>query len=116
MPELPRRLNYLCAWYVGGKNDHSAILKVSSVVRADAKLPDSLLERGQQVYARLYNLVVNPGYRHPDDMVLAAYIFLIGRLPNPVIREFINEVANSGRQEFRSAVAVAQYFEQIERT
>ena len=53
---------------------------------------------------------VPEGYVNPDDGALAAYVFLLARVPQTSAQRLVDEVAASGRADLRKSVWVARYY------
>jgi hypothetical protein len=70
--------------------------------------PEDALECLQRAQA-LYAIPVDLGYLHPDDVVVAAYLFLIAHIESDAIHQFIQRVAQEHRASFRFTTYVSQY-------
>lgn len=77
---------------------------VRRAITADPEETVLLLERAVQ----LYEAPGPAGYAHPDDLLLAAYLYVLARAANSGVRFLVFRVARERRPEFYAATGVAQ--------
>ncbi|MBI3911606.1 MAG: hypothetical protein HY320_11845 [Armatimonadetes bacterium] len=68
-----------------------------------------LLERALSLYER----PGPPGYAHPSDLALCAYLYLLADTAHVEAQKLIERIASEGRREFAAASAVARYFTRL---
>lgn len=85
--------------------NNSALNEARHTLSLEPDNASLFLKRAEELYGN----PVEPGYSHPKDIPLAAYLYLIGRLPNTDVQDFIHKVAHTQRPEFRWASSVAKY-------
>jgi hypothetical protein len=81
------------------------ILEARNLAADDASAARQFLRRAETLFERR----VGAGYVHPDDLALAAYLFIFARVPRPTIQAFVDRVAEEDRREFFRATPVAKY-------
>ncbi len=85
-------------------NNSNVVQKIQKQFGFDPQASQTIFKRAKEIYFG----PIEKGYLHPDDFMLATYIFLLGRNAMPSVKSFIRTVASGQYPEFRNATGVAK--------
>ena len=86
-------------------NDNELVQKAQRQLEFDPNAGQAVFQRAKEIYFASFER----GFLHPDDNILATYLFLLRHNALPNVQEFIRMVAKDEYPEFRGANGVAKF-------